>query len=209
MTAYSFKNPKFIKTAIEVKDYPVLRDPSGKLLPEVAVVGRSNVGKSSLLNHLFHVKDLVRTSSTPGKTQAINFFTLNNQLAFVDLPGYGFAQVPFQVRKEWGPMIQRYLQSRTTVKVVLLLIDIRRIPDEDDRMLVEWMAFHQKAMIVVMTKIDKVNQQERHANTQKILAALNAENVHFIHYSVNKNIGRNQLIAMLTDAIKNENAVEE
>src|SRR5438067_9089455 len=116
----------FIKTAVHPKDYPVIRDESGNILPEVAVVGRSNVGKSTLLNHLFHTKNLVKTSATPGKTQALNFFVLNDKIAFADLPGYGYAEVPAAIKKQWGPIMKAYLEKRDTLKLILFLLDIRR-----------------------------------------------------------------------------------
>src|SRR5262245_55930539 len=140
MKKYLFRNAKFIKTAVKAKDYPVLRDLSGNILPEIAVAGRSNVGKSSLLNHLFHSPNLVKTSSTPGKTQALNFFTVNDELTFVDLPGYGYAKVPQSIRKEWGPMVQEYLQKREMLKLILFLFDIRRLPNEEDIEFLEWAA---------------------------------------------------------------------
>jgi GTP-binding protein len=195
---------QFIKTAILPKDYPILRNASGHLLPEIAVAGRSNVGKSSLLNHLFQAKQLVKTSSTPGKTQAINFFTFNDEMAFADLPGYGYAAVPPKVREQWGPMVQTYLEERETLKLILFLIDIRRIPNEDDRQFLDWVVYYQKAMILVLTKVDKVNQNERQLNTKKILDGLNAVNLHYIHYSVLKNMGQRELLKMMRDALKDE-----
>lgn len=198
-----FKNPKFIKTAIASKDFPSLRTASGELMQEVAVAGRSNVGKSSLLNNLFQHKGLVKTSSTPGKTQALNFFTLNDQLAFVDLPGYGYAQVPMSVRKEWGPMIQNYLETRETLQLILFLFDIRRIPEDEDRQLLEWIAYAQKAVILVLTKVDKVTTNELAINTQKILQSFDTQNLHYVHYSVPKDRGRRELSMMITDAFKN------
>lgn len=202
MALYVFKNAKFVITAVNPKDYPALRDSSGKILPEIAVAGRSNVGKSSLLNDLFHAKGLVKTSSTPGKTQALNFFTLNDQLGFVDLPGYGFAQVPLSVRKQWGPMVQTYLQKREPLKLILFLFDIRRIPNEEDMQLLEWAAVNEKAVILVLTKVDKVNQTELRTNTRKILEAFDTDNLHYIHYSVTKKVGRYELMRMLCDALK-------
>lgn len=199
-----FKNPQFIKTAVTTAQYPVLRNESGRLLPEVAVAGRSNVGKSTLLNHLFNAKGMVKTSSTPGKTQALNFFTLNDDLAFVDLPGYGYAKVPHSVRQNWGSMVENYLKSRETLKLVLLLIDIRRIPDEEDRQLIDWVAYHEKALLVVLTKVDKVTLNEKNKNTRMIIEALGAGNIHYVHYSATKNMGRQQLCAMITDAIADE-----
>ena len=117
MSSPIFTQARFITTAMAPKDYPVLKDDRGQFLPEIAVAGRSNVGKSSLLNHLFQSKGLVKTSSIPGKTQAINFFVVDDQLTFVDLPGYGYAQVPLFTRKHWGPMVERYLKGKRTVKI--------------------------------------------------------------------------------------------
>ncbi len=200
----TLKNPKFVKTAVRPKDYPVLRNPSGKLIPEIAVAGRSNVGKSSLLNHLFQTKGLVRTSSTPGKTQMLNFFTLDDELAFADLPGYGFAKVPLSIREQWGPMVQTYLGKRETLKLIFFLFDIRRMPNEDDRRLLEWISYNQLAMILVFTKIDKVKKNQKVANTQKILKTFDVENLHYVHYSVTKNQGRNELISMIKDALEGD-----
>lgn len=194
------QNAKFKTTAVSAKNYPVLKTDSGELMPEIAVAGRSNVGKSSLLNHLFHTKDLVRTSSTPGKTQAINFFTVDDRIAFADLPGYGYAQVPVAVRKQWGPMVQEYLQKREQLKLILFLFDIRRMPNDEDREFLEWAAYHNKSMILVLTKVDKVTRNEKVANTKKILDAFDTENLHHVHYSVVKNQGQRELIKILSEA---------
>ncbi|MBS4164454.1 putative GTP-binding protein EngB [Candidatus Protochlamydia amoebophila] len=199
---------KFIKTAILNKDYPIIRSPSGNILPEVAVVGRSNVGKSSLLNHLFEAKHLVKTSATPGKTQALNFFSLNDQIAFADLPGYGYAKVPPSVRKEWGPMVRSYLESRESLKLILFLLDIRRVPNEEDIQFLEWVLYHEKALILVLTKIDKVNQKELRLNTTKILDTLSLMNLHHLYYSVPKNRGRKELMIMIQDALNDEDKQE-
>lgn len=204
MAKFVFKNPKFIKSATKSNEYPILRTAAGVIMPEIAVAGRSNVGKSSLLNHLFQRKDLVKTSSIPGKTQLLNFFTLNDALAFVDLPGYGYAQVPVEVRKKWGPMIQEYLSQRPSLKLIFFLFDIRRIPNDEDRQFLEWVAHRQIALILILTKVDKVNKNEKDANTEKILEAFNCENLHYIYYSSIKNIGRKELIAMLHDALADE-----
>jgi GTP-binding protein len=202
MTDLLFKNPRFIKTAIHPKDYPIMKGGNGQLLPEIAVAGRSNVGKSSLLNHLFQRSGLVKTSSTPGKTQALNFFILNDQVVFVDLPGYGYAKVPLAVRKQWGPMVQTYFEKRESLKLVLFLFDIRREPNEDDFHLVDWACFHGLAMILVLTKTDKVKKNEKAANTKKILDGLGLENLHYVHYSCTKNEGRNKLMSMIKDALE-------
>lgn len=197
---------RFIKTATHYQDYPVIRNLHGTILPEIAVAGRSNVGKSSLLNHLFESEKLVKTSSTPGKTQTINFFSWNN-IAFADLPGYGYAEVPLALKKLWGPMVQSYLDKRDTLKVILFLLDIRRIPNEDDIRLMEWIAHCQKAVILVLTKIDKVKQSEKVANTKKILEAFQIENLHHTYYSVPKSRGRRELINLIDEALKDEEAL--
>ncbi|MCB1112937.1 MAG: YihA family ribosome biogenesis GTP-binding protein [Chlamydiales bacterium] len=204
MTNYRFNNAQFIKTAIKPKDYPNLRDLKGRSMLEVAVAGRSNVGKSTLLNHLFQRKNLVKTSSVPGKTQALNFFTIDDSLAFVDLPGYGYAKVPQKIRSQWGPMVQTYLEEREQLKLLLFLLDIRRIPNDDDLQLLNWALHNGHAMILVLTKVDKVKANERKKNTQKILEAFNLENLHYVHYSAEKNVGRKELIAMINDALRSE-----
>jgi len=195
---------KFIKTAIKPKDYPVIRNLKGQLLPEIAVAGRSNVGKSSLLNHLFHTKHLVKTSAVPGKTQALNFFVFEDRVAFADLPGYGYAQVPQSVKKQWGPMVRAYLEERETLKLILFLMDIRRIPNEGDLQFLDWVVHSQKSMILVLTKVDKVNRNEKKLNTTKILDALGAGNIHYVYYSATKNQGRRELLAMIHDALGSE-----
>lgn len=204
MKPFEFKNAAFVTTAMKPKDFPLIRNLNGDIVPEIAVAGRSNVGKSSLLNDLLSSPGLVKTSSTPGKTQAINFFSVNNALAFVDLPGYGFADVPLSVRKNWGPMVQAYLQARDPLKLILFLMDIRRIPNEDDKKFVRWVVDEQKAMILVITKVDKVNQNEKKANTKLILDHLDLDQLNYVHYSVQKKLGRRELSHMINDALADE-----
>lgn len=204
MVKFSFKNAKFVKTAIKPKDYPSLMGLKGQQMAEIAVAGRSNVGKSTLLNHLFQRKGLVKTSSKPGKTQAINYFTVDDDLALVDLPGYGYANVPHSVRKKWGPMVQTYLTGRDLLKIVLFLFDIRRMPNADDFQMMEWLLQSGKAVILVITKVDKVSKNQRKAQTQKILQAFNVENLYHVHYSATKNVGRKELISMINDAMHGE-----
>lgn len=204
MTQYVFKNAQFVKSATKANAYPTMKLPSGLEMTEIAVTGRSNVGKSSLLNHLFQSRDLVKASSVPGKTQLINFFSLDNKLSFVDLPGYGYAKVPMEIRKNWGPMIQEYLDKRSQLKLILFLFDIRRMPNDEDRELIEWIVAAEKSVILVLTKIDKVTKNEKIANTRKILQAFNCENLHYTHYSTTKNVGRKELISMLIDALDDE-----
>ncbi|MGA8164483.1 MAG: ribosome biogenesis GTP-binding protein YihA/YsxC [Waddliaceae bacterium] len=204
MTELAFKNPRFVTTAVSESDYPLVKDVCGNPLIEIAVGGRSNVGKSSLLNHLFQTKNLVKTSSKPGKTQALNFFVVNDQLSFVDLPGYGYAKVPLTVRQQWGPMIQTYLRKRKTLKLLFFLFDIRRLPNDEDKILIEWAVHNGMATILILTKTDKVKLGERKSCTKKILEEFSVQNLHYLHYSVTKNVGRIQLISMVKDALEGE-----
>lgn len=157
------KQAEFIKSAAKQKDYP----PPG--LPEVAFVGRSNVGKSSLINVLAGRKGLVRTSSTPGRTQLINFFDINAVLTLVDLPGYGYAKAPPELRKQWGPMIEAYLASRESLKAVVLILDIRRVPSDGDLQMLRWLEMYNIPPIIVVTKCDKLSKNE--AAKQKSIIA--------------------------------------
>jgi GTP-binding protein len=128
--------------------------------PQIAFVGRSNVGKSSIINSLLHRKSLVKTSTTPGKTQLINFFIINKSFYFVDLPGYGYARVPHAVTDAWAPMIEGYLKGSPALAAVVVLLDSRRTPDERDKHLIEWLQQYDLPAIYVLTKIDKLNRQE-------------------------------------------------
>ena len=182
-----FKHPKFIKSAVAINDCPKLLDAKGQLLPEIAVLGRTNVGKSTLLNHLFQAKRLVKASSTPGKTQMLNFFTLNDQLLFVDIPGYGWSKAHMEESAKQKFMIENYLCKRASLKLLLFLLDIRRTPSSQDLQMFEWIEFHKLPTILVLTKIDKVTQSERGKQTQKILSG--QKGFHYVHYSATKNKG--------------------
>ena len=145
---------EFVISAPGPKQFP--RD--GK--PQIAIAGRSNVGKSSILNALLHRKNLVKTSATPGKTQLINFFIINDSFYFVDLPGYGYARVPQAVTDAWAPMIEGYLKSSPRLAAVVVLLDSRRTPDERDVRLIEWLRQYNLPAIYALTKSDKLNRQE-------------------------------------------------
>jgi GTP-binding protein len=153
---------EFIKSATLPSQYP-----EGKL-PEVAFVGRSNVGKSSLINTMTRRKNLARTSSTPGCTRLINFFEVNNQISLADLPGYGYAKVPEASRREWGPMIETYFKHRKSLKSVILILDVRRYPSEKDIDLIHWFSYYRIITMIVLTKTDKVSRSQAKLRQRQI-----------------------------------------
>jgi GTP-binding protein len=140
--------------------------------PQIAIAGRSNVGKSSIINSLLHRKNLVKTSQTPGKTQLINFFIINESFYFVDLPGYGYARVPHSVTDAWAPMIEGYLKNAPQLSAVIVLLDSRREPDERDVRLIDWLRQYDIPVIYALTKIDKLNRQETDRARRSISTAL-------------------------------------
>ena len=143
-------------------------------LPEFAFAGRSNVGKSSLINGLLNRKSFARTSSQPGKTQTINFYKINDDLYFVDLPGYGYAKVSLETKQKWGKMIERYLKSSGQLKLVFLLLDIRHEPNENDKQMYEWIRVQGMQPVIVATKMDKVSRAQVIRQTSMILKSLKA-----------------------------------
>jgi GTP-binding protein len=157
-------------------------------LPEIAFLGRSNVGKSSLINSLLQRKGLARTSNTPGRTQSINFFLINDAFYFVDLPGYGYARVSKAMRKDWGTMAEEYLLKRQTLRLFIQLIDIRHKPTALDRDLNEWLDYHQKNTLVVATKADKLSNNQLTKAMREIEAALPERKI--IAYSSETGKGR-------------------
>jgi GTP-binding protein len=175
---------EFIKSAVKPKDYPET------VLPEVAFVGRSNVGKSSLVNVLVNRKNLVRTSSTPGRTQLINFFDVNGRLVLVDLPGYGYAKAPPEVRKQWGPMIETYLAKRDNLRAVVLILDIRRIPSDGDLQMLGWLESYGIPPIIVLTKCDKLSKTERARQTTLIATAIKRDKGMLFPFSALSKEGR-------------------
>ena len=130
------------------------------ILPEYAFAGKSNVGKSSLINALMNRKSLARTSSQPGKTQTINFYNINDQLYFVDLPGYGYAKVSLEAKAKWGKMIERYLKKSSVLKRVFLLVDIRHEPSENDKTMYDWIIYQGDQPVVIATKLDKIKRSQ-------------------------------------------------
>jgi len=161
----------FVKSATSPEHYP--RD--GR--PEIAFMGRSNVGKSSLINSLLGVRGLARTSSTPGRTQLINFFLINNAFHFVDLPGYGYARVPRDVKKLWGPMVEKYLATRPGLVLSIVITDSRHEPTELDLRMKQWLEAREKPFIVVATKADKLSSNQLRASLSRASAVLGTNEV--------------------------------
>jgi GTP-binding protein len=178
---------EFIKSAVKPSQYP-LADP-----PEIAFAGRSNVGKSALINKLLNRRRLVKTSSTPGRTQLINFFSINENFTFVDLPGFGYAKVPLHIRKTWGPMVETYLSSRKTLKGVVLIMDIRRIPREGERDLINWLNHYRLASILVLTKIDKLSKTKQMKQRKENAESLSLKDSDFILFSAKSGFGKEVL----------------
>ncbi len=182
---------EFITSATKPDQYPPVN------YPEMAFAGRSNVGKSSLINTLVNRKRLVKTSSTPGRTQLINFFDINNLITFVDLPGYGYAKVPTAVRKKWGPMIETYLSSRRTLKGVVVIMDIRRIPRQEEHELIEWLKYYSIDGILVLTKTDKLSKPKRLKQHNAIAEALAIDPDKLILFSAKSRQGRDAVWAAI------------
>lgn len=180
------KSAGLLESAAGANQFPDL------VMPEIAFAGRSNVGKSTLINSLLTRKKLVKTSSTPGKTRLINFFLINEIFCLVDLPGYGFAKVPAEMRESWRKLIETYLSRRDNLRGVVLIIDIRHGPTVQDRQLKSWLDFHQRPMLVVASKSDKLSRGKCASQLQKIKKDLELTQLPLPHSSLNKE-GRGQI----------------
>jgi len=162
---------QLVISAVSSKQYPQ------ELLPEIALAGRSNVGKSSFINKMIHRKSLARTSSKPGKTQTLNFYKINDSFYFVDVPGYGYAKVSKKEREAWGRMMEEYFQTRDSLRATVLLVDLRHPPTEDDMIMYDFLKHYQIPVVVIATKMDKVpkSKKEKHLKTIKDHLELEAE----------------------------------
>jgi GTP-binding protein len=195
---------EFVTSATKPSQYPPVR------LPEVAFAGRSNVGKSSLINTLVNRKHLVKTSSTPGRTRLINFFDINQRIGFVDLPGYGYAKVPASVKKTWGPMIETYLSTRKALRGVVVILDIRRTPGQEELNLLSWLQHYSIAGILVLTKTDKLSKNKQAQKHNLIAELLETDKNDFILFSAKSRRGRDALwnaILSLVD-IEDDQAID-
>lgn len=184
---------EFLKSAFKESDWP------GDNKPEVAFLGRSNVGKSSLINSLLGVKGLARTSSTPGRTQSLNFFTINNDFRFVDLPGFGYARVPREMRASWGEMVTSFLAKRRQLVLSIHIVDSRHEPTQQDLQLHEWLAVSGRPQLIVATKSDKLSNNELKTNLERIARVLQDNSV--VAYSAKTKRGSDQLWRAIKSAI--------
>ncbi|RTZ97268.1 MAG: YihA family ribosome biogenesis GTP-binding protein [Deltaproteobacteria bacterium] len=194
----NIQSARFITSAVKPSQYP-----SGDL-PEIAFAGRSNVGKSSLINTLVNRKRLVKTSRTPGRTQLINFFSINEQFMLVDLPGYGYARVPAAVRKKWGPMIERYLAERNRLRGVVLILDIRRMPDERERSFIAWLEQCQLPVVLVLTKADKLSTSAQSRRYREIVQAIDSGPLPPVLFSAKTGRGRDAVWKTIQTLIRPE-----
>lgn len=168
-------------------------------MPEVAFAGKSNVGKSSLINGLLNRKSLARTSQEPGKTQTINFYNVNKELYFVDLPGYGFAKVSKEVQQKWGTMIENYLKTSKQLKAVMLLIDIRHEPSANDRNMYEWIVYNGYKPVIIATKLDKINRSQKDKHIKMIRQGLNVlPDTVILPFSAKTKQGREELLDFIS-----------
>lgn len=163
-------------------------------LPEVAFAGKSNVGKSSLINALMNRKSYARTSATPGKTQTINFYNINKEMYLVDLPGYGYAKVSEREKAKWGELIERYLHTSKQLKAVFLLIDIRHEPSANDRMMYDWILAQNREPVIIATKLDKLKRSQIAKHVKMIREGLGLEkDVRLIPFSSETKQGRDEI----------------
>ncbi len=192
------KQAEFVKSATKPSQYPEAG------LPEMAFTGRSNVGKSSLINTLVNRKRLVKTSSKPGHTRLINFFLINGNRYFVDLPGYGFAKVPNSEKKKWGPMVENYLTNRPTLKGVVLLTDIRRDPGAQELEFINWLAYHRIPVILVLTKADKLSRSKCLNRRKAVTRQLEIEQDDMILFSAKSGHGKELLLNTIGELMHRE-----
>ena len=189
------KSAKFVTSLAELKDFP------GRGMPEIAIVGKSNVGKSSLINKLANNGKLARTSSEPGKTRLINLYELNHQLMLVDLPGYGFAKVSHDEKKRWVGMIEGYLSGSENIKLALQLVDMRHKPSDDDVDMINYLRHFGIPVLTVCTKADKLSRAEQNRAKPVICRSLAVQPWDLIPFSSVSGMGRDQLLERLAAII--------
>lgn len=199
-----FSNATFLKSCLEEKEFPKLYAQRNTFYPEIAIIGRSNAGKSSLINHLTQKKDLVHVSSSPGKTQTINFFNIDDQFLLVDLPGYGFAKIQKELKKTWGERLSLYLENRPQLKVLILVLDLRRDLSDEDKQMIEWARFHEKNILFVFSKADKFTASQKKPAEKKLFESLKEflqTDFHSLSYSIKDNQCRLPLRDFITQSL--------
>ncbi len=170
--------------------------------PEIAFAGKSNVGKSSLINGLMNRKSYARTSSQPGKTQTINFYNINEELYFVDLPGYGYAKVSEALKAKWGKMIENYLKTSKQLKIVFLLLDIRHEPSANDRLMYDWIVHQGYEPVIIATKLDKINRSQKDKQIKLIRQGLGAKSTtRILPFSALSKQGRDEIWDIIEENI--------
>ncbi len=191
---FEIKRADFVTSCVDIKKYPDAKE------IEFAFVGRSNVGKSSLINSLTNRKGLARTSRTPGRTQLVNFFTINEKIYFVDLPGYGYAKVPISVKSQWGDIIEGYLKTERK-KIIFLLLDIRRIPSDEDLQIIEWMDYFNQEFKIIFTKADKLSNNEKFRQMKEIKKVIDFDNEDVFFHSIMSGAGRQEILNYIGEKI--------
>ncbi len=191
----TIKSANFVVSLAELRPFPK------KGLPEIAMAGKSNVGKSSLINSFANRSKLARTSAEPGKTRLINFYEINETFFLVDLPGYGFAKASKDERDKWGRMIEGYLENSEELKHVLLLVDVRHEPTNDDQLMVEYLRHYEIPFTVVATKCDKLSKAARGRNIPAICRKLAVQPWEIIQYSSEDGTGRDELYKSVEDTL--------
>ncbi len=189
----------FITSAVAVEGYPVWN------LPEIAMAGRSNVGKSSLINALTNRRGLAKVAAAPGKTRLVNFYQINNNLSLVDLAGYGYAKVSKTMQADWGPMIETYLETRQNLKLVLLLMDLRHEPSREDLLMERWLAETGRMYAIVLTKTDKLTRRDQGLRLEAMKKSLCQEAIGIFPVSAEKKTGMDELWQTMADAAGVEN----
>lgn len=192
------KNPRFVTSAFDSKDFPVHN------FLEIAFSGRSNVGKSSMINKVVNNTKLARISSQPGRTRSINFFNIDDRFFLVDLPGYGFAKAPKKIKESWKYLIDGYLHNRSNLAGIIQIIDVRHKPSKEDQMMVDWLISAGIATLIVATKVDKISRGQRIKQKKLIKETLKIDStVPFCFFSAKTGEGVNCVVSFIIDIINN------
>lgn len=193
---FKVKSAHYLKSFAEADDIPKNN------IPQIAFAGRSNVGKSSVLNTLTNKKNLAKISSTPGKTIFLNFFLINDKIYFVDLPGYGYARTSKSTQRSWEKLVEGYLMKSQNLKGVVQIIDIRHPPFESDLQLLEWLDFHNRQTLVVLTKADKLSRSKALLNQRKAEEELQKKNNSIVIFSAKTRQGKDQVLKWISSAVE-------